>query len=183
MIPNELHWDGRLVAGFLQTHRWTDPGVRQPHVSLLGPLTPPQSVAASLSKMLVPAFKLQPYLIPDQTVELRRPDFRLADSALPFDEAWRLVVADEVEGKVIGTRLKYLRLLPTDELALRRDLQKIARSRLIRSSSTVIAHTGMGAYLEPLREVSVGLDTFGDRYVTAEGDFCRKCWTHSGLNF
>lgn len=129
--------------------------------------------------MLVPAFKLQPFLVPDQPVELRRPDFRLADSALPFEEAWRLIIADEVEGKVIGSRLKYLRLLPADELVLRRELQKIARSRLIRSSSTVVAHTSMGAYLEPLREVNVRLDSYGSRFVASEGDFCRKCWSHS----
>jgi hypothetical protein len=64
---------------------------------------------------------------------------------------------------------------------LRHKLGQTARSALTdgdKSRSTVIAHTGLGCYQEPLREVKMSSDIFGTRQVDYEGDFAFKCWTH-----
>jgi hypothetical protein len=131
--------------------------------------------------MIVPAAKLPAFLTPDQPVVLRDPGRNLLDSALPYEEAWRMSIQGIVEGKVIGSRLRYLRLLSDSEVELRRKWESNSRSSLTegdKGRSTVIAHTGLGCYQEPLREVKMSSNIFGMRAVEYEGDFAFKCWSH-----
>lgn len=90
-----------------------------------------------------------------------------------------MALAGIVEGRVVGTRLKYIRLLSDEEILCRKKLESSSSITSVdKGTSTAFAHTRMGCYQQPLREVHVASDIFGDRYVQSEGDFAFKCWTH-----
>ena len=111
---------------------------------------------------------LSSYLPEGLTVELRKPDRSLADSSLPYLEAWRLCVARKVEGKITGGRLRYLRLLDEKEQEVREPVQRAD----VESGGGCLmpSNLRLGVQWEALREAVVQADSFGCRVVVAEGD-------------
>ena len=125
--------------------------------------------------MIVQANQLEDYLNPEEEkFELRMPNRTLASDSLPYLEAWRLVHRGLVEGKVAGSRLKYLRLLSEDELRQRE--QEKASTESHKSSSTVVAKVGIGVRKQKLRELIVEEDPWGRRTVVGEGEV--RGWTY-----
>jgi hypothetical protein len=129
--------------------------------------------------MTIPALKAQEFLQPGSTIELRQSTRDLANSALPYLEAWRLCERGQVEGVVKGSKLRYLKLLSEEDFArvlAQRESDK--RPEEISSGGCTLPSTlRMGVFREHLPEAIVQQNVFGQRAVIAEGELVS--WTYS----
>jgi len=131
--------------------------------------------------MIVASKNLHEFLTPDSTVELRMRDGKLASSCLPYLEAWTLIERGEVEGKVRGKRLRYLRLLSPEEVKARRQLKRESRPEDFEGGGCQMpSHLTMGVRRQKLKEVIVGTDVFGNRTVIGEGEVIGWCYQFHG---
>lgn len=127
--------------------------------------------------MIVASQNLHEFLLHDSTVELRLANGNLASSAIPYLEAWTLIERGEVEGKIKGSKLKYLRLLPEEEVQARRQLERESRPEDISGGGcTMPSNLAMGVRRQKLKEALVGVDAFGNRKVIGEGEVIG--WTY-----
>lgn len=129
--------------------------------------------------MTVPASKLEEYLVPGSTVELRNSDQKrsLANSALPYEDAWGMILRREVEGITAGTRLRYLRILPEADVMIVRDLERESKGEVgYGEGKGGFTRTNLGVRRQALREAIVEVDTSGKRMVVREGNVISSCY-------
>lgn len=107
---------------------------------------------------------------------LRRQDGAL-DSRIPYTDALSMAFCGEIEAVCSSSgKIRYFRVLPAEA----RPQEVPALEDEASGSSTAIAHTHLGVYREPVREVAVQ-EYLGFRYASATGEIVGHVWTHCGL--
>lgn len=133
--------------------------------------------------MIVPSHALEKYLIPGRTIELRDEKWKLANPTLPYGEAWRMALAGEVEGKVSGKKLKYLRILTSSEVEERKKSLDLAIRPEAREGGGCVlpSRLGLGVRRQALKAAIVGTDPWGKRSVVGEGEIIGHIYQHCGV--